>query len=125
MDNYQRNERLDELRSYCLSLVGVTEDLPFDDITLVFKVAHKIFMLTSLEGDLSVNLKCDPDLAIRLREEYDAVHPGYHMNKKHWNTINLDGSIPDELIYQWIDHSYQLVVHSLPLKVRESLQNKI
>ena len=125
MDSYQRNERLDTLRNFCLSFRGVTEDLPFDDTTLVFKVGNKIFLLTSLEGDLSINVKCDPDLAIRLRSDYEAVLPGYHMNKKHWNTINLNGSIPNELIYQLIAHSYQLVVNSLPLKVRESLQNKI
>lgn len=125
MDSHQRKSRFDQLRDYSLLLSGVTEDLPFGDDTLVFKVYGKIFLLTSLEGDLRINLKCDPELAMRLREEYDAVHPGYHMNKKHWNTIYIDGSISDELIYKWIDHSYQLVVNSLPLKLRKSLQDGI
>lgn len=124
MDSHQRKSRFDQLRNYCLSFPGVSEDMPFDDTTLVFKVAGKIFLLTRLEGDLKINLKCDPDLAMRLREEYDGtVHPGYHMNKKHWNTIDINGSISDDLIYRWIDHSYQLVVSSLPIKTRKSLGN--
>ncbi|MGE0077607.1 MAG: MmcQ/YjbR family DNA-binding protein [Bacteroidales bacterium] len=98
-----------ELREYCMSKAGVTESLPFDEDTLVFKVNGKIFALTNLSGDLSVNLKCDPEKAIELREIYPAVEPGYHMNKIHWNTIRLDGSIPSNLIKLWIDHSYGLV----------------
>jgi len=97
-----------ELRDYCLGKNDVTESFPFDKETLVFKVSGKIFALTSLEGDLSINLKCDPGLAVELREKYTTVIPGYHMNKKHWNTIFLDGSIPDNEIFSWIDHSYEL-----------------
>lgn len=78
---------IEELREYCISKKDVTESFPFDETTLVFKVRGKMFALTDLEGELSINLKCDPDLAIELREKYPAVQPGYHMNKKHWNTI--------------------------------------
>jgi len=96
------------LRDYCINKKGASESFPFGDDTLVFKVRGKIFALVNLDGDLSINLKCDPALAIELREHYSAVLPGYHMNKKHWNTIGLDGSIPDREIYSWIDHSYDL-----------------
>jgi predicted DNA-binding protein (MmcQ/YjbR family) len=97
------------LREYCIAKAGVTESFPFGDDTLVFKVNGKIFALASLEGDLTVNLKCDPAIAIELRERYPSVIPGYHMNKKHWNTVLLDGSIPDKEVFSWIDHSYDLV----------------
>lgn len=97
------------LRDHCISKKGVTESFPFDDETLVFKVNGKIFALVNLEGELNLNLKCDPSLALELRERYQAVIPGYHMNKKHWNTIVIDGTIPDTLIRSWIDHSYDLV----------------
>ena len=97
------------LRDYCISKEGVTESLPFGDDTLVFKKKGKIFALVNLEGDLSLNLKCDPGYATELRERYPAVIPGYHMNKKHWNTINLDGTVPDKEIFSWIDHSYVIV----------------
>jgi predicted DNA-binding protein (MmcQ/YjbR family) len=105
---------IEELRKYCLSKKGVSECFPFDETTLVFKVRDKMFALTDLEGDLSINLKCDPDLAVELREKYPAVLPGYHMNKKHWNTVIIDGRIPDRLIREWIDHSYQMVIDKLP-----------
>jgi predicted DNA-binding protein (MmcQ/YjbR family) len=98
------------LREYCISKKNVTESFPFGDDTLVFKVAGRIFVLVNLEGDLSINLKCDPVLALELRERYSSVVPGYHMNKKHWNTIYIDGSIPDKEIFHWIDHSYNLVM---------------
>jgi predicted DNA-binding protein (MmcQ/YjbR family) len=98
------------LREYCISKDDVTESFPFGDDTLVFKVAGKIFVLANLEGNLSINLKCDPSLALELRERYAAVTPGYHMNKKHWNTILVDGSVPDKEIFSWIDHSYNLVI---------------
>jgi predicted DNA-binding protein (MmcQ/YjbR family) len=88
----------------------VTESFPFGDDTLVFKVNGKIFALANLDGDLTVNLKCDPSLAIKLRERYVSVIPGYHMNKKHWNTVILDGSIPDKEVFAWIDHSYNQVL---------------
>jgi len=98
------------LREYCLSKKDVTESLPFGDDTLVFKRRGKIFVLANLDGDLTINLKCDPALAIELRERYSSVIPGYHMNKKHWNTVLADGTIPDKEIFEWIDHSYDLVI---------------
>lgn len=97
------------LREYCLSKDGATESLPFGDDTLVFKTGGKIFVLANLEGEPTVNLKCDPAFAIELRERYSSVIPGYHMNKKHWNTVSLDGSISDNEVLAWIDHSYNLV----------------
>jgi predicted DNA-binding protein (MmcQ/YjbR family) len=100
---------IESLRDYCIKKKGVTESFPFGDDTLVFKAGEKIFALVNLEGDMSVNLKCDPAYALELRERYSSVTPGYHMNKKHWNTIILDGTIPDKEIFSWIDHSYNLV----------------
>ena len=105
------------LQQYCLSKPDVEETLPFGPDTLVYKVKGKIFLLCSLDTEiLQFNVKCDPDLAIELREEYPSVLPGYHMNKKHWNTIIADGSIPVKKLKEWIDHSYELVVGSLPKK---------
>lgn len=101
---------IETIREYCISKRGATEGLPFGEDTLVFKAGEKIFALANLDGDLSINLKCDPALAIELRERYSSVLPGYHMNKKHWNTIYLDGTIPDKEVYSWIDHSYDLVM---------------
>lgn len=112
---------IEDYRAYCLSKPGVTEDFPFDEVTLVFKVAGKMFVLTSLDSDFTINLKCDPDLAIELREKYPAVQPGYHMNKKHWNTVAVDGSIPNKLILEWTDHSYNLVVSKLPQNLKSKL----
>ncbi|MFO7657302.1 MAG: MmcQ/YjbR family DNA-binding protein [Bacteroidales bacterium] len=106
------------LRAYCLSKNGVTESFPFDEQTLVFKVMDKMFALVDLYGELSVNLKCDPEKALGLRENYPSVKPGYHMNKKHWNTICVDGSVSDKLIFQWIDDSYNLVCSKLPKSLR-------
>lgn len=103
---------IEELREYCLSLPGVSEHFPFDETTLVFKVNGKMFALTDLEGPLSVNLKCDPELAVELRERYPSVKPGYHMNKAHWNTVEIDGTVSDKLIIEWIDHSYKLIAGS-------------
>lgn len=100
---------IESLREYCISKKSVTESFPFDDETLVFKVSGKIFALVSLEGEFTVNLKCDPAFALELRERYPSVVPGYHMNKKHWNTIFIDGTVPDKEIFSWIDHSYDLV----------------
>jgi predicted DNA-binding protein (MmcQ/YjbR family) len=100
---------IESLRDYCLSKNGSTESLPFGNDTLVFKVNKKIFVLVNLYGDLSINVKCDPSLAIELRERYSSVTGGYHMNKRHWNTVFLDGTIPDKEIISWIDHSYNLV----------------
>jgi len=97
------------LRDYCIAKKGSAESFPFGDDTLVFKVNGKIFALINLDGELSINLKCDPALAIELRERYSEVAPGYHMNKKHWNTVFLTGSVPDKEVFSWIDHSYDLI----------------
>ena len=100
---------IETLREYCISKKSVYESFPLGDDTLVFKAGLKIFALVNLEGDLSINLKCDPVLAIDLRERYSSVTPGYHMNKKHWNTVLLDGSVPDKEVLSWIDHSYNII----------------
>jgi predicted DNA-binding protein (MmcQ/YjbR family) len=110
---------IEEFRDYCLSKPALTEGFPFDETTLVFKVAGKLFSITDVEAPFSINLKCDPQRALELREQYPAVLPGYHMNKQHWNTVEMDESIPDCLIMEWIDHSYELVVAKLPKAVRE------
>lgn len=114
---------IEELRDYCNSKKGATECFPFDDVTLVFKVGGKMFALVNLDGDLNINLKCDPELAIDLRERYAAVEPGYHMSKSHWNTVKMDGTIPDRIIQGWIDHSYDLIIGSLPRIKREAIAN--
>ncbi len=113
---------IEEFRNYCLMKPGVTEGFPFDATTLVFKVFGKMFALTDLEDAFSLNLKCDPEKAISLREHYSSVTPGYHMNKRHWNTIMIDGSINDTVLYALVDHSYEIVVQSLPEKVKRQLQ---
>lgn len=113
---------IESIREYCLSKKGVEEGFPFGEETLVFKVINKIFLLISLGADpLQFNAKCDPDKAIELREEYPAIKPGYHMNKKHWNTVIVDGSISTKLIKEIIDDSYDLVIQSLPKKAREQI----
>jgi predicted DNA-binding protein (MmcQ/YjbR family) len=112
---------IEALRNYCLRKKGVTEGFPFDESVLVFKVMNKLFLLTNVDSFESVNLKCDPDLAIELRERYHAVKPGYHMSKVHWNTVTIGGDASDELIYSWIDDSYNLVVKSLTKKVQAEL----
>ena len=113
---------LEYIRNYCLKKKGITEGFPFGEDTLVFKVMSKIFLLTGFEIPLSINLKCEPELAIELRERYDAVQPGFHMNKKHWNTVVVDGTIPSKEILEMIDHSYGLVVDGLKLKEKEELR---
>ena len=111
-----------QLYDYCLGKPGATETYPFGEDTLVFKVGGKMFALSGFETiPPRMNLKCDPERAIALREEYPSVLPGYHMNKKHWNTVIFDGSLPDDLARELIDHSYDLVVSSLPQKAREEL----
>ena len=113
---------IEALREYCLSKKAATEDFPFGEDTLVFRVMNKIFLLVSLSSTpLQFNAKCDPGKAIELREQYNAVQPGYHMNKKHWNTIVLDGSLSNTLVKEMIDDSYNLIVQSLPKKEREAL----
>lgn len=114
---------IEELRNYCLSLKGVTEDFPFDESTLVFKVVGKMFCLTNLEGDLSINVKNEPEKNIELREKYPAIKPGYHMSKIHWNTIDLDGSISDDFIKNLIDESYDLVVMKLKRQEKQKLKS--
>lgn len=114
---------IEELRNYCLLKKGTSEDFPFDQVTLVFKVLGKIYALTNLEGDLSINLKCDPEKAISLREQYPSITPGYHMSKVHWNTVQIDGSLKSDFIQQMIDHSYELVVSKLTKKQKSELEN--
>jgi predicted DNA-binding protein (MmcQ/YjbR family) len=110
---------IETIREYCLTKKGVTESFPFDEETLVFKVMGKIFILLNLNGEPTINVKCDPEKAIELRELYPSVVPGYHMNKKHWNTVYLDGLLSDRLICSFIDHSYDLVFRSLSKKLQE------
>jgi len=112
---------LELFRNYCLSKKGVSEEFPFDENVLVFKVGGKIFALTDVTSFSSINLKCDPEIAVELREKYDAVQPRYHMNKKHWNTILIDGSIADSLIKNWVDNSYYLVASGLTKKQKAAL----
>ena len=112
---------IESYREYCLSKKGVTEDFPFDNETLVFKVGGKMFALTGIEQFKSINLKCDPERAVELREQYPGILPGYHMSKKHWNTVMMDGSVPMKLIIQMIDDSYNLVLSSLPKRDRDAL----
>lgn len=113
---------IEDLRMYCVSKLHVTESFPFDEATLVFKVADKMFALTGLERlPHTVNLKCNPDEAIELRESYNAVAAGYHMSKKHWNTIELESDMSVGEIKKWIDHSYDLVVSGLTKKKQKEL----
>jgi predicted DNA-binding protein (MmcQ/YjbR family) len=114
---------IEQIREYCIKKKGVTEEFPFDEDTLVFKVLGKIFLLASLETiPLQINIKCNPENAIELREEFEAVQPGYHMNKKHWNTAIIDGSIPKQKILEWVDESYKLVVSGLKKSERQKLE---
>jgi len=106
---------LAQFREYCLSKPGATEDTPFGPDVLVFKVSGKMFALAAVdEVPPSVNLKCDPDLALDLRDRYEQITPGYHMNKKHWNTVQMDGGVPDTEVRRMINHSYDLVTKALP-----------
>jgi predicted DNA-binding protein (MmcQ/YjbR family) len=113
---------LARLREYCLSKSHATESMPFGPDVLVFKVSDKMFALAALdEVSTRVNLKCNPDLALDLRDRYEQVTPGYHMNKKHWNTVEIEGGIPDVELRKMIDHSYELVLRTLPKVKREKL----
>jgi predicted DNA-binding protein (MmcQ/YjbR family) len=112
----------DDVLAYCSSRTAAIEDYPFGDEVAVFKVAGKMFALVSLDGAQGfVNLKCDPDLALELRDLHAAVRPGYHANKRHWNTVDLDGSLHPDDLREMIDHSYELVVANLPRVQRERL----
>jgi len=113
---------LESFREYCLSKVAATESMPFGEGVLVFKVAGKIFALAALdEIPATVNLKCDPDVALELRDRYEQIQPGYHMNKKHWNTVEISSGVPEAELRKMIDHSYDLIVKSLPKAAKAKL----
>jgi predicted DNA-binding protein (MmcQ/YjbR family) len=110
------------LRRHCLALPGAREEFPFTPGLSVFKVAGKIFALSHLDGHpLTVSLKCEPELAEQLRDGYSAIRPGYHLNKRHWNTVEVDGSVPDRLVLDMVEDSYDLVVSGLPKRVQAAL----
>jgi predicted DNA-binding protein (MmcQ/YjbR family) len=115
---------LHQIQNYCLDKPGTFSEYPFGEGTLVFKVVSKMFALVDEDNrPLTMNLKCDPDDALALREQYPAIAPGYHMNKKHWNTVTLDGSLPEKLIFELIDHSYELVVAKLTRADRQKIRH--
>ncbi len=118
---------IEQLREYCISKKGVTEHFPFDEVTLVFKVMGKMFALVGLnnweKGETNVNLKCDPDWAEELRGEYESVNAGWHMSKKHWNTVTLNDDVSDAFSFELITHSYDLVVKGLTKKLKTELEN--
>lgn len=115
---------IEELRNFCLSLKGAEESMPFDGKTLVFSVKGKMFCATDINTYEFVNLKCDPDKAIQLREQYDEVIEGYYMNKKHWNSVKTNGKITDKQFKEWIKDSYDLVVLGLPKKIQKELNDE-
>jgi predicted DNA-binding protein (MmcQ/YjbR family) len=112
---------IDEFRAYCLTKKGVTEDTPFGPDTLVLKVMNKIFAITGIDKYDFVNLKCDPEYAAELREREQGIKPGWHMNKTHWNSVMVDGTVSEKLFKELIDHSYNIIVASLPKKLKEEL----
>ncbi len=113
---------IETYRNYCLSKKGVSESFPFDEAVLVFKVLNKVFALGNINSrPLKINLKCDPEQAVAYREQYSEITPGYHMNKKHWNTVDFHGDIPNEILYHLINHSYDLVVSKLTKKQKKAL----
>ncbi|WP_207535923.1 MmcQ/YjbR family DNA-binding protein [Desertivirga arenae] len=112
---------IEVLREICVGKIGVTESFPFDENTLVFKVGGKMFLLIDLANPVAFNAKCNPEKAVQLREEYDEVTPGYHMNKVHWNTVNMQGRLSFQQLKELIDHSYDLVFNSLPKKLRDGI----
>lgn len=115
---------IESFRDHCLAKKGVTEGFPFDQETLVFKVMGKMFALTDVDTFPSISLKCDPEKAIELRERYPAVRPAWHFNKKYWINVIRDGSVPDPLLFEWIDHSYEQVVAGLPRKLQQELKEQ-
>lgn len=117
------NMNIEDIRNYCNEKKAVTESFPFDEETLVFKVLDKMFLLTNLNGELTINVKCLPEKAIELREHYPAINAGYHMNKKHWNTISIDGSLSDDFIKAQIDNSYNLIVEKFTKNQKIIFQN--
>lgn len=112
---------IEDYRNYCLAKSEVTESFPFNETVLVFKVMGKMFALIDVEAYAFINLKCDPERSIELRELYTGITGAYHFNKKHWNSVSSDGSVPDNLMYELIDHSYDLVVDKLPKNLRDKL----
>ncbi|TAE26429.1 MAG: MmcQ/YjbR family DNA-binding protein [Candidatus Kapaibacterium sp.] len=114
---------LQEFREYCLQKGGATEELPFDDITSVFKVGGKIFAIAGGNDASTVNLKGNPDILLERRARHEDVQPGYHMNKKHWVSVPLNGSVPRRTLFLWVDDSYNCIVAALPKKVRAELEN--
>lgn len=123
MDHKKVGMNIEEFHLFCTSKKGVTEETPFGPDTLVFKVMGKMFALTDIEQFESINLKCDPEKAIELREQYNGIIPGYHMNKRHWNSVMMDGSIGDQLVKELIDHSYDLVISKLTNKLKSELES--
>lgn len=113
---------IEDFRDFCLGLPGAVEETPFGPDTLVFKVGGKIFALTNLQTFESINLKCEPELAVDLRERYDFVLPGFHMNKKHWNTILIGAGATNSQMHEWIMHSYKLIVAALPQLIRTQME---
>lgn len=113
---------IEDFRTYCLQKPGTTEEFPFDEFALTFKVMGKMFAITNINAEqFTVNLKCDPEYALELREQYEEIRPGWHMNKKHWNTVDFEGSVEVKLLVELIDHSYDLVVKGLKKKDKELL----
>lgn len=113
---------IEAYREYCLKKKGVTEGFPFDENILVFKVMNKMFALTDINEFEYINLKCDPERAILLREEFSGILPGYHMNKNNWNSVYTNSDVAPKLVYELIDHSYNMVVKSLPKKIQKELE---
>ncbi|MBU3010409.1 MmcQ/YjbR family DNA-binding protein [Polaribacter vadi] len=119
---------IEQLRDFCIAKKGVTEHFPFDDVTLVFKVMNKMFALVGLnnweKGEQKINLKCNPEKALELRAEYEGIYPGFHMNKKHWNTVKINtADVSDAMVFELINHSYDLVVQGLTKKAKAELAN--
>ena len=119
---------IEQLRDFCITKKGVTEHFPFDEVTLVFKVMNKMFALVGLNhwenGEQKINLKCNPEKAVELRAEYDGISAGFHMNKKHWNTVLINSSdVTDKMVFDLIAHSYDLVVQGLTKKAKAELEN--
>ncbi|UKN00662.1 MmcQ/YjbR family DNA-binding protein [Paracrocinitomix mangrovi] len=113
---------IEEFREYCLQKKGITEETPFGPDVLVFKVMGKMFALCGIEDFTYINLKCDPDRAIELREQYNAIKPGYHMNKQLWNSVYVNDDVADQMVYELTDHSYDLIVASLTKKLQKELE---
>lgn len=115
---------IEQFRAYCFTKKGVTEDFPFDEVTLCVRVAGKIFAITGLDSErFTVNLKCDPDYALELREQHPEVQPGWHTSKKHWNTVDFEGALDDRMLRHLLDHSYDMVVKSLTKAQRALLED--